>query len=396
MTMLKRWVIASCAAAMVVSAGAGGSGDTEDKDYQQRRAYIESLDEGTKEKLSEKQRRFDDLSEVEKERLRDLHRALQAQPDREELEQVMEAYYKWVRAIDLPFRVRLNNETSPEERIKLVIRYKAATHHHGGRSGGPGGFPWPSMRGKGQERMLAFRLREQYSVIKSWAGQLVADHLDQLVELLPDNEKEKWETSVRDALATEVDQEPALWRSLARWYLAAGPEQELPLNENDILDLKSRLTADKAKNPFEEVPADRQVQVINNLLRIFVREQLSWEFGDLKGVITRDELEEYGDRNPEAKKDLHPDINFRRYQIRRRYVESRLGANRAWSDGRPRGPGFPDGGSRRGGPPGPGQGQGPGQGPMGGTPPPFGDPRRGPNMPDEQKPPAHDRFGGPR
>lgn len=383
-------VSASSAAAMVVGSGAGGSGDIEDKDYQQRRVYIENLDEGTKEKLSEKDGRFRDLSRDEKEKLRDLHRALQAHPNREELEQVMEAYYEWV--LDLPggIRARLNNEASPEERIKQVIRYKGIPHHRGGRFGGPGGFPWPSMRGRSPERILASKLLERYSEFKSWAGQLVADRSSQLAELLPDHEKEKWKRSVRDALATEVDQETALWRSLARWYLATGPEQELPLNENDILDLKSRLSADKAKDPFADVASDRQVQVMNSLLRGFVREQLSWELGDLKGVVTRDELEEYVERNPEAKKDLHPDKDFRTYQIRRRYVESRLGASRSWSDGRPRGPGLPDGGSRRGGPPGPGQGS------RGGSRPSFGDPHRGPNMPNEQKPPGLDRLSEPR
>jgi hypothetical protein len=390
MTMLKRWMIASCAAAMVVVAGAGDSDKPEDTDYDQRLADIENLDLGAKEQLSEKQRRFEDLSDEEKEKLRKLHRALQAQPNREELEQVMEAYYKWVRGLDSPVRARLNNETSPEERVKQVIRYKAMPHQHGPRFGGPGGFPWPSMGRRSQEKMKVYRLAfEQYDVFKSWATRFVIDHSRELASRLPSDVRQRWKESLQEAQSAETDKEAGLWRALARWYLEAGPKEELPLTENDIADFKSLLTGDSALPAFANVPPDSQVQMIGDLLRGFVREQLSWDIRDLKGVVTRDELEEYARRNPEAKRDLHSDTDFARYQIRRRYVESRLGAGRPWSDGRPRGSGFRDG-SRRDGPP------GPGQGPMGGSRPSFGDPRRGPNMHDGQKTPVPDRHGGPR
>ncbi len=394
MTMLKRWMIASCAAAMVVVAGAGDSDKPEDTDYDQRLADIENLDLEVKEQLSEKKRRFQELSDEKKEKLRKLHRALQAQPNRKELEQVMEAYYKWV--LDLPgtVRARLNNETSPEARIKQVIRYKAMPHQYGprfGGPGGPGGAPWPSMGRRSQEEMKIYRLAfERPDVLKNWVGQFVLDHSSELARRLPSDERQKWEESLREAQSAASDKATSLWRVLARWYLEAGPKEELPLTENDIEDLKSTLTADGAKPPFTDVPPDRQVQIMSDLLRGAVRHQLSWETDDLKGVVTRDEIEEYVERNPEAKKDLQlhrKDLAW--HQIRRRYVESRLGASHPRSEGRPRGSGFRDG-SKRGGPP------SPGQGPMGGSRPSFGDSRRGPNMHDGQKPPAPDRFVEPK
>ena len=91
MTKFERWGVATIAASIVVVAAAGSS-DSGKGEYQERREYVENLDENAKKELLEKRDRFLKLSPEEQEKLRRLHRAIQDHEDREELERVMEAY----------------------------------------------------------------------------------------------------------------------------------------------------------------------------------------------------------------------------------------------------------------------------------------------------------------
>ena len=388
MTALNRWAIATLATATVIAAGAGGAGAPDDQEYQERRALIEKLEPGAKKQLLEKRERFLKLPPEEQKKLRQLHLALQNEPNREELEQVMEAYFEWVLKLSPSERAQLNNESSPEERVKRIARYKASSNVRRRRHG-PGGNPWPSFSGRNPERMLVFRLVfEHYDVLKSWAGQFVADHASQLASRLPSENQTKWEASTQKAAVTEDGKERALWRALARWYLAADPREQLPLLEDDIENLKNRLSPKQTRNPLADIPTDRLVPAINEILRGIVREQLSRRSAELKDLITDAELKEHARKNPHIGEGFPKELAD--HMVRRHYIESRLGVNPFRPDGRSRGRGFSDGGPRRGGP------SEPGHGPIGDFGRSFGDSQQSPEQPNRGKPPWDERRRGPK
>ena len=388
MTTLNRRAIATLATAIVIAAGAGGAGTLGDQEYQERRELIEKLEPGKKKQLLEKQERFQKLPPEEQQKLRQLHLALQNEPNREELEQVMEAYFEWVLKLYPSERAQLNNESSPDERIKRIVRYKDSSNARRRRHG-PGGNPWPSFSGRNPERMLVFRLVfERYDVLKSWAGQFVADHASQLAGHLPNEDQTKWEASVQKAAATEDGKERALWRALARWYLEAGPKGQLPLEEDDVENLKNQMSPKKTRNPLTDIPTDRLAPAINEVLRGIVREQLSRGSAELKDLITNAELAEHAREHPHIREGFPKELAD--HMVRRHYIESRLGMNPFWPDGRSRGPGFSEGGPRRGGP------SAPGHGPMGDFDRPFGDSQQRPEQPNRGKPPRNDRRNDPK
>lgn len=382
MTVLKRWVMTTLAAATVVIAGAGGAGNPDDGDYQASRDLIENMTPSQKKELIDKQERFLKLPEAEQEKLRQLHRALEKEENREELEEVMEAYFEWVLKLSASERSELNSVSSPKERIKQVMRFKASSDWRKRRHRGPGSFPWSSWGGRSPEKMEAFN--ERYDLLKSWAGRFVTSHSRQLADCLPEGERQSWETSLKKAQAEEGDKDTALWRVLARWYLAAGPKVELPLEESDLEDLKSRMSSEK-ENPFSGMPRDRHVQLTNGFLRGLISWQLRWQYPDLNGLLTRDEVAAFARANPRVRENLPDDEGMAGHFLRARYVDAKLGADRHRGDGRPRGLGFPEGGPGRDGP------RGPGRGPRGDFRPPFGDPPKRPDRLDMPGPPRGER-----
>lgn len=387
MTMLKRWVMMTLAAATVVMAGASGAGTTSDGDYQARRELIENMTPSQKKELIDKQERFLKLPKAEQEKLRQLHLALEKEENREDLEQVMDAYFEWVLKLSASERSELKSVSSPEERIKQVMRFKASSDWRKRRHRGPGSFPWSSWGGRSPERMEAFN--ERYDSLKNWAGQFVTSHSSQLADCLPEGERMSWEASLKQAQAEEGDKDTALWRVLARWYLAAGPKVELPLDETDLEDLKTRMSSEK-ENPFAGMPRDRHVQWTNDLLRGIIRWQLRWQHPDLNGLLTRGDVEAYARVNPQVRENLPDDKEMAGHFMRARYVDAKLGADRRWGEGRSRGAGFPEGRPSRDGPRGPGRGQ---RGDFG---PPFGDPSKRADRPEIPRPPRGERPDEPR
>ena len=381
MTKFERWGVATIAASIVVVAAAGSS-DSGKGEYQERREYVENLDENAKKELLEKRDRFLKLSPEEQEKLRRLHRAIQDHEDREELERVMEAYFDWVLSLHASERAQLNNESSPEERIKRVVRYKSSPSWGRRRHGGPG-FPWSNIGGRSHERMILFGFFSKYAdILKDWAGEYVAENREKLGELLPSEVRDRWEESVQQA-ASEGDRERALWRALVRWYLAAGPKVDLPLDQSAIEELKGQMPMGKPQSPISEVPVERQVQGLKDALRGFVFGNLLRD-PDLRSVVTDKDLAEFNERHPGLREGAH-DQEMADYMVRRGYIESRLGMDRFRLEGRSRGPGFPDGG-RRGGSLGPGRGGPSGRGGVGGFGRPPEGPPQGPDGPKDGRP----------
>ena len=88
-------------------------------DYSEREERIKSMNAVELEELRNKLRRFELLSPEDRQRVESLHAQLQSHDNREELQRVMEAYYKWLLTLDEDERRSIQTTTS-KDRIDLV------------------------------------------------------------------------------------------------------------------------------------------------------------------------------------------------------------------------------------------------------------------------------------
>ncbi len=285
MTVLKRWAIAAVAAATVMAAGASQPDKPGSGGEQELRDHLENLDSAKKRQLEEKRLQFKSLSLEKRNQLRKLHQDLQAEENREELERVMKAYFEWVLTLSVSERAHLNSITDPEERLRLVARYRAS----------PGKPPW--RRGDfsgGPPTGLSFAPRNTYrefgETLRIWAGPYVANRAEELAALLPPEKQASWKASLQKVRSETTDGDKDLWRALLPWYLA-GPIQDLPITDTDVTDFEKLLPPDTRKW-YAETPHDMKTEI-----RRGIRGMISYLFGGgdptLIGLVSAEELAEF-------------------------------------------------------------------------------------------------------
>ncbi len=285
MTVLKRWAIAAVAAATVMAAGASQSDNPGSGSEQELRDHLENLDSAKKRQLEEKRLQFNNLSPEKQKQLRKLHQDLQADENREELERVMKAYFEWVLTLSVSERAHLNSITDPEERLRLVTRYRAS----------PGKPPWrrPDFSGgppTGQSFAPRNTYREFGETLKVWAGPYVASRAEELAALLPAEKQANWKACLQKIRSETTDGDKDLWRALLPWYLA-GPTQDLPITDTDVNDFEKLLPPDTRKW-YAETPHDMKPEIRRGL-----RGMISYLFGggdpELTGLVSAEELAEF-------------------------------------------------------------------------------------------------------
>lgn len=293
MTVLKRWAIVAFAAATVVAAAAGDSGKVSDSDRQERRQLIEQMSQDEKQQLFEKQDRFSNLPPDKQEQLRQLHLHLQDQENREELERVMKAYFNWVTSpmLSTSERSQLKWLSSPQERVKRVAELKAA---HGRRTRRPGSFPRPPFGwdrpGRGGFSEFMREYREYADNLKTWAAQYTIDHADELADLLPSGEREKWKASLKAARPQGTDGNQGGLKALLSWYLA-GPSEAPRILDADVAEFENSLSPDTKK--ILTLPPDKKIGDLQSKLRGLLRHEFASGAPDLKNVVSSDELQRF-------------------------------------------------------------------------------------------------------
>lgn len=88
-------------------------------DYSEREERIKAMNAVELEELRNKLRRFELLSPEDRQRVETIHDQLQSHDNREELQRVMEAYYKWLLTLDESERRSIQTAAS-QDRIELV------------------------------------------------------------------------------------------------------------------------------------------------------------------------------------------------------------------------------------------------------------------------------------
>ncbi|WP_339730309.1 hypothetical protein [uncultured Gimesia sp.] len=108
----------------------GASGPEEDREAANRKK-IEAMSPAERAQLKRNYEKFQKLSEAEKQRYREIHRATHSKP---ELNRVMRSYCDWVKTLSPWEQEDLRNAT-PEERIALIRKFRVAHQRPGRRRG---------------------------------------------------------------------------------------------------------------------------------------------------------------------------------------------------------------------------------------------------------------------
>lgn len=98
---------------------AARAGEADEESYAERAQRLENMSTQEKEELQQKRDRFYELSEEEQDRLRELHRELNAAPHADRLRTIMHRYALWLKTISAGERADLLS-LPPEERIPKI------------------------------------------------------------------------------------------------------------------------------------------------------------------------------------------------------------------------------------------------------------------------------------
>ncbi|HEY4309725.1 MAG TPA: hypothetical protein VGN12_09770 [Pirellulales bacterium] len=117
----RRGVRALTVMVVILAAAQAGAGDV----LVERRTRLEQMDQQDREQVSQNFERFQRLEPAERDRLRELHDEIDADPQRDELLKVMQNYHEWLN--ELPASQRIMLAALPvEDRIKRIDELRGA------------------------------------------------------------------------------------------------------------------------------------------------------------------------------------------------------------------------------------------------------------------------------
>jgi hypothetical protein len=205
-----------------------------DDTYAANAARLQQMTAEQKEDLGRKKVRFDELSAEEKQRLRDLHRSINADSNSRELTDTVTRYNRWLGNLDSDIRSKLLDIKDPDERIariKELMQQQEERRFHD----------------------LAPNLPEDdRRTIYSWLGEFVTAHADTIRDRLPPTLKKR----IDDAPDSDAKRRE-LFGSWLRWRR----ELELPFPAgDDYTQLLKKLSADTRKQLESAASTDPEQQ----------------------------------------------------------------------------------------------------------------------------------------
>jgi hypothetical protein len=334
-------------------------------DYSTNASRLEQMTPEQKDDLRRKKIRFDELSDEEKKRLRDLHEEIAHDPNSKELQNTATAYNRWLATLDSTDRSQLLDIKEPEARIE---RIKELMHQQETRR-----FQLYSINLPEQDRETIFK----------WLEDFVVAHESSIIERLPSYAKQR----VADAADPDAKR-----RELFRSWQRHRRDSNLPWPSSDDHSqlikqlsaetqkmLESSAASELAKEPEDQRTPERQQVLQERKVEELVR--TAYYSRMFPQISQADLLKFYAamkSDDPRRKQLDGKEGEELRRDLQRMY-------NSEHFFGRGNGP-----------PGGPGGGPGPGRGfgPPGGPPGPgrnFGPPPRGNGPPRGDSPPRGER-----
>jgi len=221
----------------VAAAGKTGGEDS----LAERRRRIKAMSYEQQEQLRHRREQFASLAAGEQQRLRRLHEALQADPQRAELEMVMHRYCRWLEEQPAYRRAELE-ELDIDQRVARIKQLREAELAQ-------------------QARRAS---REDLAGLSRWMHEHAARQETRLLQALPPDRRRQLEK-----LSPAVRRGMMLWLMWQRWrvFRPGGPP---PLDEQQLAELRVHLSTQTAERLAQMSPSE-QWQTVAGWIREEVR-----------------------------------------------------------------------------------------------------------------------------
>lgn len=340
--------VVACALGGVWMASLAGCGQAQGQSVlDARRQHVAALAPAEKEALRRKFERFEALDPQEKQRLRELCRQVEADPQAAELKAVLGRYGKWLASL-APLRRQELLELQPQARVQRI----------------------KSMIEDQTERDSKRLAQADQAALVKWMEQMAIQHESQLIELVPVDRRGK----MKDVPAN-VRARMLMFSMWWRWQGMGPGGRPALLKDDDLAGLRTALSAD-ARQRLEGKPPAEQWKQVSGWVRQIVRQQMSGGKGF--GLVSEEELARFFEHDLNSNQRdylLSLPADEMQRELRRLYLSPGKGPDEPsrWPEYGPRGKmSDPQHKGKR--PPGPSGSNGPGMGPPGMGPPGMGPP----------------------
>ena len=252
-----------------------------------RRQRIEEMDLVQKKQLLQRHKQFHAFESEERERLRNLHLAIENDPSRDELRRVMDCYYDWLKTLSSYQYMQLRKLPPQEriERIKTIQQEGRAPGHGRGRFRygrfGPG---------FDRYRMTAEQIAPpDRKALLDWAAAYAARHEDTFIESLADSARQKLRQELSLIADSRNRMQVLFWQIWLRRQLD-DPDKPLPDKDDDWLGLTASLSPQMLET-LKELPEEKQHEhIVRNMRDLALEHFLVHRSGSVPSVVSHNEL----------------------------------------------------------------------------------------------------------
>ncbi len=206
---------------------------------------IENMTPDEKHELARRWDRFAALEPDEQERLRQLHHQIERALHAAELRQVMQHYYEWLKTLQPYIRAELL-DMPPAKRVERIKGIQVKQRLEQVKRLGP----------------------DDAKALFQWMEATATRYEPQILKALPEQQRQRLAKLNGPAYRRAIME--ALW---TRWQ-SAKPGGSLPIPEQDLVDLRSKLSPATRRN-LESLPTAEQWQIVVGWVRQLARHQVT-------------------------------------------------------------------------------------------------------------------------
>jgi hypothetical protein len=255
--VLKRWLLAGICFVMMPVVFARAA--TAEENVTAPRAEIERMSPTEKEQLRRRHERFLNMTSEQRQRLHDLHTAIEVHAESAELRQVMRRYYQWLKTLEPMQREELLQlEPSKRlERVKQLLREQETriARGLGFRDSGQTGWARRTLQGEGFQTWTELDPRDRRAV-HAWVASLSPENL-------PPSLREQFQQ------AEDPHERRRILVSLFFRRPWDRSEPLPPLANGALADLRAQLSAD-ARRILEQRDDKDQLRLVASWVRLTV------------------------------------------------------------------------------------------------------------------------------
>lgn len=237
-------------------------------DLDDRRQRVAAMSSDEKEELHRRQERFAALDTGEQDRLRALHRDLEADSDSEHLRQVMSSYHHWLTSLP-PYRRAELQQLEPAERIK---RIKALLREQSDRDR--------------QGLSIA-----DVAALSAWMDRCASRQESQFLEFLPESQRQ-------EILRVSPTQRHRYLFCLAwlRWQ-KGGSSKPAILTDDDLAEIQQILSENARKRMADRSIADQRGQASHWIKQLVQQEMTAGRLRPWLPPVREEELAKFFEKD---------------------------------------------------------------------------------------------------